>query len=65
VAPKSSCQPPHHEGRWSRLRRAPGWSEVERCGGRAEEGRGAGVHWYLIAKGAKTAKDSTAMALRP
>ena len=34
-------------------------------GRRAGEGMGAGVHWYLTAKGAKTAKNPTALALRP
>ena len=43
----------------------PGKVNVRGGGGRVEEVSGAGVHWYLTAKGAKTAKDSTALALRP
>ena len=42
-----------------------GGVEARGGGRRAEEGTGAGVHWYLTAKDAKTAKDFTAMALRP
>jgi len=34
-------------------------------GRRDEERRGAGANQQLTAKGAKTAKDSTAMAFRP
>ena len=54
---KSACQPPHHKGR----------CRADRDGhpGRVKARGGTGVHWYLTAKGAKTAKDSTALALRP
>ena len=43
----------------------PGRVKARGGGRRAEEGMGAGVHWHLTAKGAKTAKDPTALALRP
>ena len=37
--------------------------QVEQSG-RAKEVTGVGIHWYFTAKGAKTAKDSAALALR-
>jgi hypothetical protein len=40
-------------------------SEPKGGGRRDEEVTGAGVHWYLTTKCAKTTKDSTALALLP